>query len=296
GPGERPRPQAGRVRAPGAAGHHGVAGRAPRRARPRRRRVRRGRAALRHRARPRRGEGRLAHRAQRPGHARLRRRRALRPALRRARHLPRVHRGLLRRPQQLVGHLRAVGVQPVRPPRRAHPRRRPHQVGGRGPRDDGGGAEARRRRVPGRRARRLHAARVQGRRPRPPRRADGRRAVPGGVLRRAAAHARLPAGGRRPRRPRPRRRERAVGARRGRGRHVPPPRRTGRDLRGRAGPVPLGRRDRLLPHRGALQPHLVRPHPPARLRAGAQLRRQLDRVGQLRARPDRAGRGARVGV
>ncbi len=104
--------------------------------RPRRRRVRRGRAALRHRAHPGRGQGRLAHRPQRPGHPRLRRRRALRADLRRARHRPRHHRRVLRRPQQLVGHLRPVGVQPVRPPRRPPPRRRPGQVGGRGPRDD----------------------------------------------------------------------------------------------------------------------------------------------------------------
>ena len=61
--------------------------------RPGRRRVRRGRAALRHRPHPGRGEGRLAHRAQRPGHPRLRRRRALRPDLRRARHRPRHHGG-----------------------------------------------------------------------------------------------------------------------------------------------------------------------------------------------------------
>ena len=55
-----------------------LARRAPRRARPRRRRIRRGRAALRDRPHPRRGQDRLAHRPQRPGRARLRRRRGLR--------------------------------------------------------------------------------------------------------------------------------------------------------------------------------------------------------------------------
>ena len=47
-----------------------------------------------------------------------------------------------------------------------------------------------------------------------------------------------------------------------------------------------GRR-RLLPHRRAQQPHLVRADLPARLREGAQLRRQLDRVGQPGRRADR---------
>ena len=45
--------------------------------------------------------------------------------------------------------------------------------------------------------------------------------------------------------------------------------------------------DRLLPHRRALEPHLVRAHLPARLRQGAQLRRQLDGVGQLGPPPGR---------
>ncbi len=44
---------------------------------------------------------------------------------------------------------------------------------------------------------------------------------------------------------------------------------------------------RLLPDRRALEPHLVRPHPPAGLRGRAQLRRVVDRVGQRRARADR---------
>ena len=49
------------------------------------------------------------------------------------------------------------------------------------------------------------------------------------------------------------------------------------------------RRGRVLPDRRAVQPHLVRPAPPARLPHGAQLRRLLDRVGQQRPRPDHPG-------
>ena len=45
--------------------------------------------------------------------------------------------------------------------------------------------------------------------------------------------------------------------------------------------------DRLLPHRRAQQPHLVRAELPARLQEHPQLRRQLDRVGQHGRRPDR---------
>ncbi len=72
-------------------------------------------------------------------------------------------------------------------------------------------------------------------------------------------------------------------------------RRARRDLPRRGRPAGRRRRDRLLPHRRALEPHLVRAHPPARLRAGAQLRRLVDRVGQRRARADRHGRRARRG-
>ena len=242
-------------------------GRAPRRPRPGRRRVRRGRAALRHRPHPRRGEGRLAHRAQRPGDPRLRRRRPLRRDLRRARHRPRHHRGLLRRPQQLVGHLRPVGVQPVRPPRRAHPRRRPGQVDRRGPRDDHRSSRSRKpsttrsssATTPRSGPSATTSSPTSGQ-------AAGRRALARRVLRRAAAHARLPAGGRGARRPHPRRGQRAVGAGRRRGRHVQAARRPRGHLPARAGPLPRRRRHRLLPHRRALQPHLVRAHPPARFR------------------------------
>ena len=56
---------------------------------------------------------------------------------------------------------------------------------------------------------------------------------------------------------------------------------------GESGPEAERRRRRLLPHRRALEPHLVRAHVPARLRQGAQLRRQLDGVGQLGPSPGR---------
>ena len=68
------------LRAARAPGHHRVAGRAPRRPGSRRRRVRRGRAALRDRAHPRRRQDRLAPGAQRPGDPRLPRRRAVSPS------------------------------------------------------------------------------------------------------------------------------------------------------------------------------------------------------------------------
>jgi rhodanese-related sulfurtransferase len=45
--------------------------------------------------------------------------------------------------------------------------------------------------------------------------------------------------------------------------------------------------------RGALQPHLVRSHPPARLPAGPQLRRLVGGVGEPGAGADRADRRAR---
>ena len=126
-------------------------------------------------------------------------------------------------------------------------------------------------------------------------RAVGRRALARRVLRRAAAHAGLPAGGRGPRRPHPGRGEHPVGPRRGGRRHVQDPPRAGGDLPGGAAALAVGRRGRLLPHRRALQPHLVRAHAPARVREGAQLRRQLDGVGQLRPRADRAGQRAGIG-
>jgi rhodanese-related sulfurtransferase len=76
-------------------------------------------------------------------------------------------------------------------------------------------------------------------------------------------------------------------------RHVQAGRRARQDLPGRAGAGDRRRRDRVLPDRRTVQPHLVRAAPPARLPAGAQLRRLLDGVGQSRARPHREGKRAR---
>jgi 3-mercaptopyruvate sulfurtransferase SseA len=62
----------------------------------------------------------------------------------------------------------------------------------------------------------------------------------------------------------------------------------GRDLQARGGAAPAVRvpgghpgqgRDRLLPDRGAQQPHVVHPEVPVGLPEGEELRRQLDRVG-----------------
>src|SRR5207253_5581813 len=50
--------------------------------------------------------------------------------------------------------------------------------------------------------------------------------------------------------------------------------------------------DRLLPHRRAVESHVVRPQLPARPQQGAQLRRLVDGVGQPRRRADRQGSGA----
>src|SRR3954452_17907905 len=76
------------------------------------------------------------------------------------------------------------------------------------------------------------------------------------------------------------------GGQRGRDLQVAPG--AGGHLRRGTGSRRRRRRRRLLPHRGTVVAHLVRPHPPARLRDGAQLRRLLDRVGQLGANPYRA--------
>ncbi len=46
---------------------------------------------------------------------------------------------------------------------------------------------------------------------------------------------------------------------------------------------PTDKNNRLLPHRRAVQPHLVRVDAPARVAGGAQLRRIVDRVGQCGA-------------
>ncbi len=86
--------------------------------------------------------------------------------------------------------------------------------------------------------------------------------------------------------------ERPVGPGRGRGRHVPRPQGARGHLRRRGGPAPGFRRGGVLPDRRAVQPHLVRAAPPARIPERPQLRRVVDRVGQQRQGADPPGRAA----
>jgi hypothetical protein len=99
----------------------------------------------------------------------------------------------------------------------------------------------------------------------------GRCPLPSGVFGGAAGHARLPPGGRPTGRAHPGGGQRALEAGRQRRRHLQDRRGAARDLRGRVGLSAGGRHHRLLPGRGALQPHLVCPDPPAWLSAGPQL-------------------------
>ena len=113
-----------------------------------------------------------------------------------------------------MGGLRAVGVHPLRPPRRATARRRPRPVDLRRPRHHARRAGQADHRLSGRRARRRADPGVQGRRAGHPRHpAADRRALPAGVHRRAHPHARLPRGRRAARRPHPDRRARSRGPR-----------------------------------------------------------------------------------
>ncbi len=108
-----------------------------------------------------------------------------------------------------------------------------------------------------------------------------RRPQPGGVRGHPHAHAGLPERGGAPRRPHPGREEHPVGARDQPGRrHVQDGGRAEEELlRGEAA-LAGGVDNRVLPHRRAQQPHLVRAEVPARLRERPQLRRILDRMGQ----------------
>ncbi|CAA9527721.1 MAG: Thiosulfate sulfurtransferase, rhodanese, partial [uncultured Rubrobacteraceae bacterium] len=265
-------------------GQHRLGRGAPERPRERAHRgVRRGRAALRGGAHPERRQDRLGRGPERPARARLPGSREVRPPDGREGHRPRHQGRLLRGQEQLVGHLRLVGLPPLRPRQRRRHGRRKGQVGGRGPRDDPGGPAGPASAVPDAEPRRLADKGLQGRRreARAGKRPDDRRQEPRRVLGRAAPHAGLPAGGRPAGRSHPRRRQRAVGAGGEGGRHLQERRRAQGDLRGRGRPLRGPRGRRLLPHRGALQPHLVRAQVPARLRQRPQLRRLLDGVGQL---------------
>ena len=86
-------------------------------------------------------------------------------------------------------------------------------------------------------------------------------ARPASTPAKAAAHARLPAGRRAARRAHPRRDERSVGPGGQRGRHVQD-RATSCEAiyEQEQGLTPTRRRHRLLPHRRAIEPHLVRAH------------------------------------
>ena len=260
--------------------------------RPRRRRVRRGRAALRHRPHPGRGQGRLAHRAERPGHPRLRRRRGFAEIC--------GERGIGRDTTvvfygdknnwwatyalwvfTLFGHPdvrlldggRAKWVAEGRELTTEAPK--PEAV-----------------ELPGGRARRRDDPGLPGRRARAPRPAAGRRALARRVHRRAAAHARLPAGRRAARRPHPGR----GAACRGRG---PPPRtpRSSRAPTSRPSTSP-SRASRPTTTSSPTAASASAPATPGSCSPTCsasprpQLRRQLDRVGQHRAGPDRAGHRA----
>ncbi len=106
----------------------------------------------------------------------------------------------------------------------------------------------------------------------------------GEILRSAGPARNLPA-----RRPHPRRPQHSLGQGLQGGWHVPALRRTEGSLR-RRGNRRLAAGNRLLPHRGTLQPHLVRAALPARSARRDQLRRLLDRVGQPGRRTRRAWR------
>ena len=114
-----------------------------------------------------------------------------------------------------------------------------------------------------------------------------RRAESRGIRRHAPAHARLPERGRAARRPHSRREEHSVGARdQSRRRHVQGRGGADRALRQDEQAQEEQADDRLLPHRRAQQPHVVRAQVPARLQERQELRRVLDGVGQF-------GRGSR---
>ena len=157
--------------------------------------------------------------------ARFYRQGGLRGAVAQERHRQRHDRRVLRRPQQLVRHLRLLAVQVFRPQRRAGHERRPRQVGGRGP-----AHVARRSLLPGDDLHRAGAGRAHPGLPR--RRAEagqvgragaGRCPLRARVHRRGAAHGGLRAGGRAAGRPRPGRQEHPLGDRGQRGRHLQEP-------------------------------------------------------------------------
>ena len=171
-------------------------------------------------------------------------------------HLPQQHGGAVRGKQQLVRGLGLLSDEDLRPLRRAAHERRPQQVAGGGTRPHHRCADCDARALPGRRARRLAAfpvaagAGCHGESERPhggraePRRVHGRAARSPGAARD------LPAG-----RPHPGRAERPLGEGVQRRRHLQVARGAGEAVPGR-GRRRVEARDRLLPHRGAFEPHL----------------------------------------
>src|SRR6266702_3162586 len=95
-------------------------------------------------------------------------------------------------------------------------------------------------------------------------------------------------------RPHSRREEHSVGPGRRAGRDLQAARRAAAALQGREGDRREGRGHRLLPHRRAVQPHLVRAQVSAGREEGAQLRWLVDRVGQPGRGADREGSGMKT--
>ena len=125
----------------------------------------------------------------------------------------------------------------------------------------------------------------------PRRQAAGRRPLAGRIYRRNVAHARLSSGRAPARRAHSRRRQHSLVAGGQRGWHVQVGEGIGKALLQGVGTETPQRHDRLLPHRRAVEPHLVRAQIPAGLPQREELRRLVDRMGQHR-RACRSPKGA----
>ena len=241
-------------------------------------------------------QARLDHRPAGPGPSRLRQQGAVRGAAVRARRRQRRHRRAVRRQQQLVRRLRLLVLQALRPPGRQAARRRPQEVGARLPRAD--------RRAARPRAATSYTATEQDLSIRAFRdetvAAIGTQNLvdvrtPDEFAGRLLAPAHLP-------------QEQAQ-----RAGHIPtaanvPWSKAANDdgtfrsddelkeIYTEAGVDWSQGHDRLLPHRRALEPHLVRAQGDPRPGQRQELRRLLDRVRLPRRRPDRARRRARGGL
>ncbi len=191
---------------------------------------------------------------------RLHRQRSLRRVVLLQRHRQRHHRRLLRRQKQLVGLLRLLGLQTVRPRKMPGHERRPQALGSRRPPMVArSGAQISPHFVHRQRSRSVHPRFPRrGAQAHPRRQAAGRRAIAGRIHRRIDRHARLSAGRCPARRPHSRRREHSLVEGCQRRRHIQIRQGTGKAvLQGTPSFAPWPHR-RLLPHRRTLQPHLVR--------------------------------------